>query len=104
MRRRWRGGGPLFITHDLSTVEYFCDRVAVMYLGRILETGAREPTGGRFHTRCPLCEQAMPRPAEGEPVLRDAAGDGHFAACHLVGEDGEPARIAAAGYDGARSR
>ncbi len=36
------GFACLFITHDLSTVEYFCDRVAVMYLGRILETGTRE--------------------------------------------------------------
>lgn len=37
--RQKRGISIVFITHDLSTVAYFADRIAVMYLGRIVETG-----------------------------------------------------------------
>ncbi len=29
----------LYITHDLSTARYFIDRIAVMYLGKIIEIG-----------------------------------------------------------------
>ena len=44
------------------------------------------PSGCRFRTRCPIADAALPRAAEEAPVLRDASGDGHLAACHLVGE------------------
>ncbi len=29
----------LFITHDLATCKYICDRIAIMYLGQIIEIG-----------------------------------------------------------------
>ena len=34
-----QGMGILMITHDLSTAAHYADRIAVMYLGRIVETG-----------------------------------------------------------------
>lgn len=37
--RQKRGISILFITHDLGTVGYLADRIAVMYLGRIVEIG-----------------------------------------------------------------
>ncbi|ODT67674.1 MAG: peptide ABC transporter ATP-binding protein [Pelagibacterium sp. SCN 63-23] len=35
--KRERNLTYIFITHDLSVTEYICDRVAVMYLGRVVE-------------------------------------------------------------------
>ena len=37
--KREQGLTYLFITHDLGLVEYMADLVAVMYLGRVVETG-----------------------------------------------------------------
>ncbi|WP_211748316.1 oligopeptide/dipeptide ABC transporter ATP-binding protein [Paenibacillus sp. Marseille-Q4541] len=37
-----RGLTYLFISHDLSVVEHLCDRIGVMYLGSMVETGTRD--------------------------------------------------------------
>lgn len=48
--RREGGVGVLMITHDLSTAAHFADRIAVMYLGRIVEEGpTREVVRGPQH-------------------------------------------------------
>ncbi|HWC22033.1 MAG TPA: dipeptide ABC transporter ATP-binding protein [Flexivirga sp.] len=40
--RRDLGIAFVFIAHDLGIVRHFCDRIAVMYLGKIMEVGDRE--------------------------------------------------------------
>ena len=32
----------VYITHDLASAKYFCDRIAIMYLGRVVEIGPTE--------------------------------------------------------------
>jgi peptide/nickel transport system ATP-binding protein len=47
--RQNMGLSIIFISHDLSTVQYLCDQVAIMYLGQIVEIGPTEQVIGQAH-------------------------------------------------------
>lgn len=70
------GMGYLFISHDLAVVESLCDEAAVMYLGRLVETGTREqlfrdprhPYTRALLSAVPLPGEVLdPIPVEGDP-------------------------------------
>ncbi|MFI9604358.1 ABC transporter ATP-binding protein [Streptomyces sp. NPDC052043] len=64
--QRDTGVAYLFIAHDLSVVKHFADRIAVMYLGRIMEQGDTEEVFGtprHPYTRALLSAVPQPDPA-----------------------------------------
>jgi peptide/nickel transport system ATP-binding protein len=72
------GVAYLFISHDLAVVERISHRVAVMYLGEIVEIGARSQVFGNPahpYTRRLLAAAPIPDPAARRPRAGLAAED-----------------------------
>jgi oligopeptide transport system ATP-binding protein len=66
--KRQFGLSYIFISHDLAVVEHVSDMLAVMYLGRIVETAAAEDLFGQpSHPYTEALISAVPRPG---PELR----------------------------------
>ena len=103
------GVSYLFISHDMAVVERVSHRVAVMYLGQIVEIGPRQAIfenpqhaytkklmqavpiadpARRRHAALELSELPSPARAVGdEPVVQPLVqvGEGHFVARHRIG-------------------
>ncbi len=61
--KRRHGLTYLFITHDLAAAKFVCDRIAIMYLGRIVEIGpAREIYADPKHPYTKALLQVIPIP------------------------------------------
>ena len=62
----------VYITHDLATAKFFCDRVAIMYLGRIVEIGATEEIfANPKHPYTQSLLRAIPDPDPSRSIPRD---------------------------------
>ena len=65
----------LFIAHDLAVVKHVATRVAVMYLGRIVETSGRDDLFARpMHPYTRALLTAIPRPDPGQRLARQLSG------------------------------
>jgi len=62
----------IFISHDMTVVEYFCDKIAVMYLGSIMElTSAAELSHNALHPYTRSLRASAPR----LDVFKDTVGE-----------------------------
>ena len=71
------GMAYLFIAHDLSVVRYISDRIAVMYLGRVVETGPSDEVYQRAkhpYTKALLASVPAAHPRD-RRVIQPIAGD-----------------------------
>lgn len=67
----------LYITHDLAVARYMCDRIAVMYLGKIVEMGETESvlqSARHPYTRALLSAVPVPAPGVDRPPVSIRSG------------------------------
>ena len=62
----------VYVTHDLASAKFFCDRVAIMYLGRIVEIGTvDEIFNDPKHPYTQALIRAIPEPDPDKALPRD---------------------------------
>ena len=74
--RRDLGLTAVFISHDLGVVRHVCDRVAIMYLGRIVEIAPMAQLyGAPGHPYTRALFDSVPRVGAGRQVFHPIAGE-----------------------------
>jgi peptide/nickel transport system ATP-binding protein len=82
---RERGVGMMMISHDLSVLADLCDRITVMYAGRVVESGPAAQVFARpLHPYASALSAAFPR--VGDPAAR-------FAPAGLPGDPPDPRNL-----------
>ena len=97
--QRDRGVSFLYITHDIASARHFADRIAVMHLGSIVETGSAPQIIDRpVHPYTRTLIAAVPEPDPANRFLRraterwqDAPGAAIHPECRHGGSVDEPA-------------
>ena len=66
----------IIVSHDLTVIEHVCDRVAVMYLGKIVESGSWADVFGQpAHPYTQALLDAVPDPFAGKAETQALEGD-----------------------------
>lgn len=118
--RRERGLSVIVVSDDLDEIRELCDRVVLMYLGRVMEqaaardwfarprhpyarallaestetppaeAGLQIPSGCVFRTRCPIADDLCARET---PYLRRVGETGHVACHYVQGDEADGAEL-----------